>query len=86
MGCSPLILHRRHQHDEPRTTATRENVPTDADDESELSLGLEEEVTALLGLSPELHQRALLVAVLLHVLLGTLEDDLALDLVLLHSA
>ena len=53
----------------------------DADDEGELGLSWDVEVALGLGETVQANLLALCVAVLLYVLLGTLEDDLALFLV-----
>ena len=56
---------------------------TDADDEEDLGLGLDEEVAVVLGLPLHADGLLLVVAVLLDVLLGALEDLLAGGLALL---
>lgn len=62
------------------------SVPLDADDESELGLGGDEERVILLRLALGLDDVALGLDVLLLVLLGTLEDDGALLLVGLRQS
>lgn len=57
------------------------NLPLDADNEDELSLSGDVERAILLGGASEADLLTLGIAVLLDVLLGTLEDDLALLLV-----
>lgn len=60
-------------------------MPLDTDDEDQLLLSRDVEVASLLGDAVEADLLALGIAVLLDVLLSTLEDDLALVLVgLLH--
>ncbi len=61
--------------------AKRSNLPLDADNEDELSLSGDVERAILLGGASEADLLTLGIAVLLNVLLGTLEDDLALLLV-----
>lgn len=53
-------------------------VPLDSDDEDQLLLSINMEGTLLLGQSVEADLLALSIAVLLNVLLSTLEDDTAL--------
>ena len=57
------------------------DVPLDADNEDDLGLGRDVVRAGLLGLTSKADLLTLLVAVLLDVGLGTLEDDLALLLV-----
>lgn len=59
------------------------NIPLDTDNKDKLGLGRDVEAALLLGLAGEADLLALGIAVLLHVLLGTLEDDIALGLGLL---
>ena len=59
----------------------RVHIPLDADNEDDLGLGRDVVRTRLLGLTGKADLLALLVAILLDVRLGTLEDDLALLLV-----
>ena len=54
------------------------DLPLDTDNEDQLLLGRDIEGAILLGQAVEADLLALLVTVLLHVLLGTLEDDTAL--------
>lgn len=67
-------------------TDAKSCVPLDADDESELGLGGDEEGVLLLGLALGLDDVALGLDILLLVLLGTLEDDGALLLVGLRQS
>lgn len=64
----------------------RMNVPLDADNESKLGLGGDEERVILLRLALGLDDVALGLDVLLLVLLGALEDDRALLLVGLRQS
>lgn len=59
------------------------NIPLDTDNKDKLGLGRDEEAALLLGIAREADLLTLGIAVLLDVLLGTLEDDLALGLGLL---
>lgn len=58
---------------------------TDTGDERHLRLGRHVEVASGLGLATKVHFRAFHTAVLLHVFLGALEDDLALLLTVLEK-
>lgn len=62
------------------------NAPLDPDDKVDLGLGRDVKVASLSGLPLEPDLLTLLVSVLLDVLVGTLEDDLALSLSLLRAA
>lgn len=57
------------------------HIPLDADDEDQLRLLRDVELAGLLGNTSKADLLALSIAVLLDVLLGTLEDDTALLLV-----
>jgi len=57
------------------------NSPADTDGKDKLGLGGHVEVAGLLGLTAQADLIVALPAVLINVLLGTLEDDLALGLV-----
>jgi len=57
------------------------HIPLDADNEDDLGLGRDVVRARLLGLTSKADLLALLVAVLLDIGLGTLEDDLTLLLV-----
>ena len=63
------------------TISNGQDLPLDADDEDQLGLGGDVEGAILLGSASEANLLALVVAVLLDVLLGTLEDDATLLLV-----
>ena len=67
-------------------TVRRRHVPLDADDEGELGLGGDEERVVALGGTLGLDDVALGLDVLLVVLLGALEDNLALLLVGLRDS
>ena len=58
--------------------ATSDNLPLDTDNEDQLLLGWDIESSILLRKAVEADLLALRIAVFLHVLLGTLEDDTAL--------
>jgi nitrate reductase gamma subunit len=66
-----------------RATRQKKNLPLDADHEDQLVLGGHVGVAVLAGDAVEAALLALRIAVLLDVLLGTLEDGLALLLVVL---
>lgn len=57
------------------------NIPLDTDNKGKLGLGGDEERAVLLGLARQTDLLTLGIAVLLNVLLSTLEDDVALSLV-----
>ena len=75
-----LILKKQSEYGQSRRMVER-NIPLDTDNKDNLGLGGDEESTLLLGLARETDLLTLSIAVLLHVLLGTLEDGIALLLV-----
>ncbi len=82
LGEARLILH----YDTIRSLRTHAtNVPANAEHQQNLGHVLNEEVALVLGLALHAHKGLLVGAVLLDILLGTLEDDFTVGLLLLYS-